>query len=379
MPTKRKKSRKKKKQEKKVKAPKVRKLVTLSNILLVLILLFTAIISVYSFLNKRNSYTQIPAIVLNLYELESDGGFYYQNIEVQLSDTKKTAAVRARIKDIKFDQLEVGDHILLKQESTLEGEDVYFFDSFGTSPILFFVSILFIFLTAIVLGRNGMKYVLPTVLVFFLVFSGALNNLYNNTNIYIASFLILTIAAIAGILTHTKNATVTIIVVISKVFTLLIVLLLNIILFKTISVTFLYYNDFPGLNGDVSFAEYWSVINAAVLFFSFGVSINTTLDTVNNIIKYKKEKPKTSILDLLKEGIHHNQLVTARAINSLFFVFMGILFTYIVFNDPLEINILFTNPQIVKGLILFMNASIAALLIGPISVLVSALLYNKKK
>jgi len=321
---------------------------------------------------------KILATVMEIYDFENDGGFYYQNLKVTLTDNGKNIPLRVLVKDIRFDQLKVGEGIYLIEDVSPDGKTVYQFAGSDNNYTLIVVLILFALFALLILGWQGMKYIFPSILIFFLVFSGGFQNILTAFNVYVASFIILIIAAIAGIITHTKNIQVTFIVVTSKVMTLLIVLMLNTLLFQMTSVIDLYYNDLSILNGEVSIDDYWSVINVAVIFFNFGVSINTTLDSVANIIRHKKRKSSATLLDLIKEGITHNQLYTARAINSLFFVFLGMQLFFIVFSTSFDTSNLIEIPSVTQGLLLFINASVAALLVGPISTLVSAIFYHKE-
>jgi uncharacterized membrane protein len=115
------------------------------------------------------------------------------------------------------------------------------------------------------------------------------------------------------------------------------------------------------------------------MFVAFGASINTTLDVAASIIKKKRTYPSTTTVNLIREGTSHNQIANARVINSLFFVFLGITLANVMIATRSGGLPFWEDPSVVHGLLIFINASLTALLVGPITAVITALSVNAKE
>lgn len=346
-------------------------------IVLIVVVIIT-VTSLISIISRPQNDSIKGAEVVSLLELVQDGGFFYQNVEAKLDGEDKLVNLRIQIKDLKLEEVKVGDRIYVQESDSSLGE-IFSFIGHNRSTILFWITIIFFSIMVVILGAEGFQYIIPTILIFILVFSGALAQLIGMINIYVATFLVLGLIAFVSILVQVRNVRLALVVSISQFFTLLIVLLINLILYKTAFLTEIYYTNLVFLESEVTLVEFWTIINAAVLYVAFGASITTTLDVAMSIMKKKRAYPTTSTVNLIREGTSHNQLANARVINSLFFVFLGVTFVYILTASKNLIIPFWDDPYVVQGLIIFVNAAIAALLVGPITAVITAVSLNAEE
>ncbi|MEI7579784.1 MAG: hypothetical protein WCJ58_07195, partial [bacterium] len=159
----------------------------------------------------------------------------------------------------------------------------------------------------------------------------------------------------------------------AQIITLVLILFINLVLFRISLLTEIFFSQIRYLEQNISIYDYWAVVNIVVVFFAFATTLNTTLDVVSAIIIKKKKYPSSTVSSLLMEGTKNSQIIGARIINNMFYVFVGMSLLYIVFNNPAKYSNLFDEPFITQNLILFLNAAVAALLIAPITALVTVI------
>lgn len=343
---------------------------------LVLVLFLT--LSVASIFSNQNDNGLKEASVVRLLDLETDGGFFYQNVEAVLKDEGKFINVRIQLKDISLEKINIGNKIYVTEVESNIGE-IYNFSDYKRSTTLLWILLIFFSLLVVILGKVGVKYIFATILVLILLASGLLTKILTDYNIYVASLLILVTVSFSSILVQVKNLKLASIVSISQAVTLVIILLLNIILFRLTFLIEIFYTDITFVSSNISLVEFWSIINAAVLFISFGASINTTLDVAKSVLDKKRKYPKSSTVNLIREGTQHNQLATGRVINSLFFVFLGVTLVYLLLSGRSDFATFWDDPRVVQFIILFVNSSLAAIFVGPITALISAMVLTSSE
>ncbi|MFQ5493009.1 MAG: YibE/F family protein [Candidatus Dojkabacteria bacterium] len=341
---------------------------SLVTILVVIFLLGGSLLGVLSSAPNRSNIAE----VVNLIDLVEDGGFFYQNVEARLDGTEQFINLRVQVKDLNLEEIKIGDRVYVNEVDSSIGT-LYSFSGHNRETLLFWVVMIFLAFMLVILGRQGFKYVIPTLIIFTLTFSGSLVYLLSNFNIFVASFVLLGFVAFISMLIHLRNVKLAAIVGISQLLTLFIILMINLLLFKSTFLTELFYTNISFLESRIALVEFWSIINAAVLFVAFGATLNTTLDVVQGILKKKQTYPSTNTINLIREGTAHNQIAIARVINSLFFVFLGISLVHIMIAGGEGSIPFWEDPFVVQSLLLFINASIAALLIGPITAVIASI------
>lgn len=317
---------------------------------------------------ERNYQGRVTAVL----DIENDGGLYYQNVEVFIPELDKTTYTKIQIKDIALEQVNSGDVIYLSQSDSYIGE-IYNFTGYRRSFNLTWIFIIFLVLMVTMLGMSGAKYVLPSILMFIFIASGALTFYLNIGNVYLLSFLLIAVLAFSSIYLLVRDFRLSAIVAISQIVTMVIILMLNLMLFRITFLTELYYLDLAYIAEQATITEFWLIINSAVLFIAFGASINTTLDVARSVMEKKARFPKTTAISLIREGVEENKLATARVINSLFFVLSGIVLVYMLLAERSQGIYFVDEPHVVQAAIYFMSAAVAAILVGPITAVVSAI------
>ncbi|KXK25709.1 MAG: YibE/F-like protein [candidate division WS6 bacterium OLB20] len=350
---------------------KLKQLLTRDALIALILTLLVGAVSLFSISRQEPSSSLQSASITDRFELIEDGGQFYQNVEARLDSNGEFISLRIPVRDVELEQINQGDLIYVEDVQTSIGE-FYRFAGHARSNILLWVSIVFFALMAVILGKEGFKYIVPTLLVFLLTFSGALGLLFELSNIFIMSLLALGIIAFASMLIQVRNIRIAFIVSISQVLTLFIILLINVMLFKSTFLTELFYTNVSLISGNTPLADFWNLINVAVLFISFGATINTALDVAQSIIRKKKTYPKTTTINLVREGTAHNQIAVGRVVNSFFFVFLGITITSIMLSKGSALPF-WEDPYVVQGMLWFMSASFAALLVGPVTAVITAI------
>ncbi|HLD03203.1 MAG TPA: YibE/F family protein [Candidatus Dojkabacteria bacterium] len=322
--------------------------------------------------------------------LENDGGFFYQNVTAEIVDPafsgQNTFSLRIQLEDPDFEKILTGTYINVKRVPssvslpvTPDGESssetpTFIFTGYSRGNTLFWLVLLFLVFLLVMLGVEGFKYILPSLLMVIWIVSGNLTFSLHGNNIYLASFAILMLLAFFSIYLQAKNFKIAIIVVISQAVTLFLILLINLVLFEKLFLNELYYEN---LNVRVlGFAEYWSLLNVVVVFISFGAVINATLDVVKGMTTYKQNIPGVTNLGLIKEGTRHHQIAIARIINVLFFVFLGLMLINLLYFSREKYLNYWDDPNVVFLILLFINSASAALLVGPVSAIITAVFIN---
>ncbi|KXK10016.1 MAG: YibE/F family protein [Candidatus Dojkabacteria bacterium] len=347
------------------------KLFSLQTIGLIVFVLIVILVSALGATYREQSQDIYSATVVRVLDLVQEGGIYYQNVEAKIDDSGKLISLRIQVRDLNLEEINSGDNIYVRDAQT-SISDIYSFAGHRRSNILFWVSIVFFAVMSVILGKEGFKYIVPTMLTFLLVFSGILEALFSISNLYVIALLILGLLAFISMLIQVRNVRIAITVAISQMITLFLILLINVMLFKTTFMTELFYTNVTLISSQVRLIEFWNLINVAVLFIAFGATINTTLDVAQSIVKKKRTYPKTSTINLIREGTVHNQLAVGRVVNSFFFVFLGVTLSSIVLSSGSGLPF-WEDPYVVQGVLWFMGASLAALLVGPITALITAI------
>ncbi|MCA9383595.1 YibE/F family protein [Candidatus Dojkabacteria bacterium] len=352
------------------------KLITLENLIIVGTFLLVIIISAVTVFNKSANDKYTVAEITGLLEVENDGSLYYQNVEAQFIESKEIISLRIQLNDVDLEEIEIGNKIYVEKINTSVGE-IYNYSGHKRGDTLLWVVYAFIGFLIIFLGKEGTKYIFGTILVLLLLTSGVLPTILNIMPIYISALALLAIISFATILLRLRNLKLASIVSVSQTITLILIFLFNLILFRLTFLIDLFYTDVTLLSSDVSLTDYWIIINTAIIFIAFGVSKNTTLDVAKSVSDKKKKYPTSSAMNLIKVGTHHNQYASARVINSMFFVFLGLSLPYILLSDGLGSPTFWDDPRVVQSIILFINASLSALLLGPITAIISAIALTK--
>lgn len=332
---------------------------------------------------SRNNDSQLKlARITEIGSLQNDGGLFYQNTTATLEDNslkvKAWFPLRIPLKDPQLEKIRVGESVYVKEVQTSNADITvtsYVFTGFSRTNLLFWIMLIFLTFVVVMLGVQGLKYILPAILMAMIVVSGNISSLLTGDNSYLFAFVILIAIAFASISLQVKNMKIALIVSFSQAATLLLILLINIVLFEKLFLSELFYNNLNFL--DLNFYVYWRTLNTAIIFISFGAIINATLDVAKGMITHKENVPGVAIVSLIKEGIRHHQYAVARIINVLFFVFLGLMFVQFV-NFPKEKYMYFwDDPDIVHLLLLFINSATAALLVGPITAIITAIFLEK--
>jgi uncharacterized membrane protein len=348
------------------------KSILISSILLIIV----GTLSIFTFWDISQKYDGplISTRINRLGELRNIGGFYYQNVEVNVDGSNVLLDIQ--LKSIELETIKEGKNIYVKQVSP--NLNVYTFAGFQRTSEILWLLIIFVGLLLIILGTEGMKYILPTVITLILITNQSIQNILIN-NIYLGSIFLLGIVGFASIYLWTKNIKVTSTITISQILTLVLILLFNTIIFKNLILTDMYYDNINLLNTELKLSDFWALLNAGVIFMSFGASLNTAFDVASSIFDQKKRSPNSTTKTLLKEGYNHNRLAIARIINMLFFIFIGISLMYILWPNADKYIYFWDEANVAYALVLFVNSAIAAMLIGPITAIVSAIIINSKK
>ena len=330
------------------------------------------------------------AKITGISDLENDGGFYYQNVTAEIVDPafpdKNSFSLRIPLEDPDFEKIMVGTYINVKRlpssisipvtpnEESVSEAPTFIFTGYSRGNILFWLVFLFMIFLLVMLGIEGFKYILPSLLMVIWLITGNLIFALSRNNIYLATFAILMVLAFFSIYLQAKNFKIAIIVAISQAITLFLILLINLVLFEKLFLNELYYEN---LNvSALGFAEYWSLLNVVVVFISFGAIINATLDVVKGMMNYKQNIPGVSSTGLIKEGTRHHQIAIARIINVLFFVFLGLMLINLLYFSREKYLNYWDDPNVVFLILLFINSASAALLVGPVSAIITAIFIN---
>jgi len=350
----------------------------LDRILVLILLIVISIVSIVSILVQERRPDVKTAQVARLLDLVQDGGFFYQNVEGRILENNEFISLKIQIKDLNLENVKVGDIVYVKPLESGPGF-VYSYLGHSRGNILFWVLVIFFAFVLVILGKEGITYIASSILVFVLLFSGALYYILTASNIYVGVLGLLGVISFTTILLQLRNLKIAAIVTVSQLITLFIILLINVILFKASFLTELFYGNLSFLESSISLVDFWSIINAAVMIVAFGASINTTLDVAASIIRKKKTYPSTTTINLVREGTSHNQIANARVINSLFFVFLGVTLANIMIATHEAKLPFWEDAAVVQGLLIFINASVSALLVGPITAVITAITVNAKE
>ncbi len=331
----------------------------------VLIVVATTAISAKTQLSSSNLQS---AQVVELLGYTEDGGYIYQNVQVQVGQL--TTDIRFQIRDKQLEALSAGDQIYLDVRETASGT-FYSFVAHKRSSNLLWYSLIFLCLLVVMLGVKGIKYIYPSLLIMIAISTGVLTYLLTNFNIYLISLTLLIAVSFIANLLQFKDIKLASVVSLANLVTLTLVLLLNLALFRINFLTDLYYTD--SYRSQLTIFEFWALLNSVIIYIAFGVSTNTALDVAKRVIAKKKKFPRTALAKLIREGTEENQIASARVINGLFFLFLGLILINIVTGLNSTKLFIWDDPEIIRNVILFMNASIAALLVGPITSIVTAI------
>jgi len=342
------------------------------------ILIITVIVSLVSLRSAAgNTKNLLLAEVVEIGSIDNDGGFFYQNLSAQITGQESKFPLRVRLQDPNFEKIRTGDPIYVREvNSQINNSETpsYIFSGFSKGNILLWIVILFLAFVVVMLGLAGLKYVLPTIMMLILIISGYLSQALTINNGYVFAFGILVVISFTSILVQVRNVRIALIVSISQIITLALILLINLVLFEKMLITGLYYVNANSM--EIDFSNYWNLLNISVIFVSFGGIINTTLDVAKGIVDHKRSLPGISTFKLIKEGTLHHQLAVARVINAFFFVFLGLVLTSIVFYDQNKYLYFWDDPKVIYLLLLFINSATAAIIVGPITAIVTAIFLN---
>jgi uncharacterized membrane protein len=332
---------------------------------------------IYFFKTANNNEVE-KAEVIKLNEIKNDGGFNYQYVEVEIKNPKFQTAIKIPITDPKLEKISVGSSIYVKKISTSLGEN-FNFAGFRRVENVKWMFLIFFVLLLVMLGKVGLKYIIAAFLFSIIVASGTFSFFTAHFNIYLVSFGFISVIAFTSILLQFKNFKIAIIVTLAQIFTLVLILLMNLVLFRISILTEIFYSQVRYLEQSISIYEYWALANVGVIFLAFGTTLNTTYDVVSSIILKKKKYPTSTVTSLLEEGTQNSQIIGGRVINNMFFVMLGISLLYITFFDSSKYFSFFDDPFVTQNIILFINASLAALLIAPITSLISVIYLASQK
>jgi len=329
----------------------------------------------YVFINSYNASKNKSlqtATVTDVLDITKDGGFTYQHVIVSIPNTKKDINLKIKLVDSNLENINTGDKIYIKQINYNSNDFV--FAGYKRFDNLIWIIIIFTVIMVITLGKAGIKYIFPSLLLFILVASGVLTALLTKFNPYIISLIILAVIAYTTILIQVQNFKIALLVTIAQIITLSLILLMNLILFK---ISFLIEPIITTVN--ITLTDYWAISNTVIIYLAFGTSINTTFDVVNAIL-IKKQKYNTSdISSLLREGSNNTKIVGGRNTNNLFFILFGMSLSNILFYDKQKYLHFIDDPIIARNLILFINAALATLIVTPIASILTVLYLSAGK
>lgn len=354
---------------------------SIQSILIGILLLLIVGLSCIGLLQKKDHDQQqlFVAEVVRILDLQSDGGFFYQLVEAKIINPDKLINIKIPIKDLNIEQVNQGDRVYIRQIDSAAGL-LYSFDSYKRGGEITWILMAFVSLMFIMLGKQGLKYILPSVALSILIFSGAFNTVVNFLGIYAGALVIIAILVFLANLMHINELKFAITVSIAQLVTLVLILLLNLILFRITFMTEIFYSQAQFIVSEVSLFDFWAVINTAVLFVCFGATSNTVLDVVLSVISIKKVRPSIGVVNLIREGVSQNQLASARIINSLGFFFSGAILIFIVFNSQISSGAFFwDNPNVMQAIILFINGALSSMLVGPVAAIFTALMLTNEK
>jgi len=312
------------------------------------------------------------ATITNILEITKDGGFTYQNITVKLPITDENVNLKIKLTDSNLEKINIGDQIYIKQIKA--NSHTYIFAGYKRFDNLMWIIIIFTVIMIVTLGKTGIKYIVPSSLLFILIASGALSIFLTQFNPYLVSLIVLATIAYTTILIQVKNFKIAFLVTIAQVITLSLILLINLILFK---ISFLIGPAF--IASGTTLKNYWAISNTVIIYLAFGTSINTTFEVVNAIL-IKKQKYNTSdVASLLREGSNNTKVVGGRNTNNLFFILFGMSLNNMLFYDKQKYLHFIDDPLVAQNLILFINAALATLIVTPIASILTVLYLSTGK
>lgn len=352
-----------------------------NNNVLAIAILFVLILgnTLFFFLARKDEQNLENAIVIDSSEMNEDGGLFYQNLRV-LNESNETIEIRANLKSADSERIKSGDKIILTKFLTEEGGTAYQYESILRTDPLLWIFLLFILAIFITIGIEGIKYLFPFLFLLPFFLSSLFPYLLGNVDLYVLTFLLLLVITFLTTFIRLSDLNLSFSITLSVMFTLGFVFFLNLVLQKVSRIEDVYYSNFSGLLSEISFSQFKELLNASVLFISFGALINTSMEVCSSV-KMRLEKVKAmDLMKVIRKGIELAQKTAGREINNLFFVLLGFsLMSIFAFSKNNNVFNLWNSAFVVQLILYFLSASFAVILIAPVSSLVTGILvYNNK-
>ncbi len=353
---------------------KLLKLLKKSDVLAIVIIIASIIVNlVYiNFLRPQPS-NIVKAIVQNSTEITEDGGLFFQKLTVK-TEEGETKEVRANLASDESRKINNQDKILLYKIQKDDGSYLYQYKGPSRADPLLWIFVLFLIGLFITIGIEGIKYLFPFLVLLPFLISSVFVYMLANVNPYLLTFaLIGFITLLTGYL-RLKDRKLTVSITISVLLTLAFVFLINLILQKVTQVGELYFLDSSTLNLPIGQRDYIRLINLSVLFIAFGAVINSSMEVSTAIKKKRVKYNLRTFFQLLRNGIDLAQKTTGREINNLFFVlFGGALVALYGISKNSEAGQVWDSIVMVEFILNFISASLAVILIAPVSSIVSTI------
>jgi len=318
-----------------------------------------------------NDHLILKAKVVEAHEAKENEGLIYQNVKVEIVRGEYKGVVQEvqiPIKDELERDVEIGDRI--KVESIDIDGDIYFqFYDYSRSINYIWLILLFIIIVGAFLGLRGMKTLIPSLSLLFLILTGVFPSLVNN-NILIL-FVIIAIIAVLTSWVKLKNYLLTIIVAFSSI----LCLFLGYLIFSGFA-NVSYIEPFLGtispISNDIN-QEIMNIVYLSSIFIPTGGVINASTQVAKYLMNNFEKVKKSELSEMLKKGIKISQKVSAGELNNMIIMIIGFSLVGIyILREVLSIPMFWDQGWIALQIIYIVSSGISILLITPITVFITA-------
>lgn len=332
------------------------------------------ILAAVIFLNMGYFFSYRPpsnpkARVISVLEEENDGGIVTQNLIIELLDSKEEKQVSYELLNPELTRLRVNDIVSVNEIE--EGQ--YEIVGLDRGILVLVIALIALLLVLVSIGFDDLKELSAVLLIIPFIASGLFGYLIANINILI---ILLTLAVILTWISAyliSSKVNVAVVATVSNLLTLIIVLALNLAMFKILRIGDVYYN-YIDIRINMQFDSFWQLFNVGVILVTFGTILNNTIILSRRAESLFSEYMSPS--QLIKKLTYSSQNLVARRINIIFFLFLGLSVI------PISISSqegLWNSSRVLEYLVLFISSVFAVILSVFLTAVISAVYLNLTK
>ncbi len=334
-----------------------------------------AVLSVifFTFFFKNNVFCEesqvvLKARVIKTSDIREIDGLKMQEIKVEILNGDYKGNVEdlsVPLEDIYSRILQEGD--IIKVSYTSINGSVYFqFYDFSRIRSYIWLVVLFIVILIVLVGYRGLSTLIPAFLMVLFIVSGVIPSLLIKFNMLFLSLLIIGVIAAITAWVRLRERLLTVVVLFSVLFSLLIGYLVF-MGFSQVSYIIPFIGSISTLNEDV-YLRVIDMVNISIVFIPAGGVITASIQVARILLRKHMKKSKLSLGDMLRQGLEVSQKISARELNNLIIMFIGlnIVGVFVLKQEYTNVNI-WDNGWIALQVIYTISSGLAILLITPIT------------